>query len=148
MTKLYPCSCKFCGVELSVEIEDDYLALRHAGASLLPAIPDLTRLAACNRCADYANAKNRIRERMGKVAHILSIENFANRGGSDAARNAREVMRALYDKWFTTVCDFLLIETQTDASFVSIALEHPERWAQWFGNYERGCKGIAQNLKR
>ncbi len=147
MTKLYPATCKFCRLPLEVEIDDDYLLLRSGGDTVLPEIPVLTKLAACNRCADYENAKSRIRDRMAKVTHTLTIENYARRGTSPAAVAARETMRVLFSKWFDTVCGYYLIETQTDEGFVTMILERPEKWLNAFWNYERGCKGIAEDLR-
>ena len=148
MTKHYPATCKFCRIELSVEINDDYLLLRNGTGTLLPGIPDLTRLAACNRCADYQNAKERIREGMARVARIVGVENYARRGNSPAADAAKQTMRVLFEKWFSVVCDFYLLETQRDASFVSMITERPEKWAQSFASYEQGVRGMADQLRQ
>lgn len=147
MTKLYPANCKFCRLNLEVEIEDDYLTLRELVAQIGD-IPTLTKLAACNRCADYENAKARIRDRMAKVAHTLFIENYARRATSPAAQAARETMRVLFAKWFDCVCGYHLIETQKDENFVNMILERPDKWLNAFWNYERGCKAIAEDMRK
>lgn len=145
MMTTYPGGCRYCAVPLSLEIDDEYMRL---GGGLFGDIPTLVKLAACNRCGDYMNAKRRLRDEMEKVARTLSLELFARRGVSDVAENARENMRILFDKWFNVVCDHFLITTQRDDNFVRMIFERPEKWANAFYNYEKGCRMIAEDARR
>ena len=132
-------TCKFCRLPLMVEIEEDYIKL---GGGMLGDIPTLTKLAACNRCADYENGKRRLRDEADKTARTLSLEIYAKRGTSPLAETSRENLRVLFSKWFNLVCNHLLIETQTDESFIEAVMSKPHCWADAFARYERMCRTL------
>lgn len=140
MTTIHQTECKFCGSHVECEIDESYMALR---SPLLGDVPTLIKLAACNRCADYENAKRRLRDETEKCARTLSLEIYARRHSSPLAETSRSNLRVLFSKWFECVCGHFLIETVKDDEFVSLILSKPHNWANAFYRYEKGCRTIA-----
>lgn len=104
---------------------------------------------ACNPCADFTTKKNRIVDRILRIAYKLSVARKIGLPNlQDIERVALEKLTAYSRDFAKVICDRNNIEMVWEQDFPQQIFEKPELAVQHLKFYARGMASVAANAKK
>jgi len=92
---IYERHCKFCGVPLRLDVDDDYAALGDPH-KLIP-------LASCDRCADFRVKRRMLFERIASAVRLMCLMSSQDNQGKELAQDA---IRMLLKRWLKLLSEY------------------------------------------
>lgn len=121
--------CKFCRREIEMEVDQKGYENPMINAALW------LKNIACNRCADYYNAKRKLTDGIGKICQVVQ-----NSSGNDkVTAAAREKLTQRTKELSKLICDFKLIQFTWDSEFVNFLMAKPDKFSTLINTY---CSGL------
>ncbi|MBM2845749.1 MAG: hypothetical protein HW407_1061 [Bacteroidetes bacterium] len=97
-------------------------------------------LLSCDRCADYHEEKNRLRERIGKAAYATQRLRFMGAWNEGSEKVAREKLAGLTQAFAELVCRHYRKVTVWEPEFVDMLIGKPEEVNRILDRYVKGVR--------
>lgn len=126
------CRCKFCSKEIEMNVD-----VRGFDNPLLDLKRWLNHIA-CNRCASYYEAKNRLTDAIGTACNLL----INSRRDAKVLTVIETKLTTITKNLCKLICDFKLIQFVWDAEFVNMLMDKPEQFSKVINLYTSGLNKI------
>ena len=138
-------TCKFCGVPLSLQIDDDFAQLDGPLVKLVSKfipteVAALVKLATCDRCATLRERRRRIDEAIRKVC--LNLAGF--RMTADLKAKVSPHLQGLLVSYLHLVSNWTGQDVAWDDAFLESVLHCPDKYATVLGSMWKLAKAPKQ----
>lgn len=124
----HPTQCRFCKKPITLEIDNDYVALGMPFDFIL-------ELAACDRCAELRERRSRLETKIGKACTFIEFL-----GDRDAKQRAimRNILLSLARKYGKLILDWHNELGDFDSPIIAAKLaDDPSKWGEHLSEYWR-----------